>query len=199
MSKMTRRVTRLGIAALLAAAAFAGSVPSARAQNAPAPPVPRAPSQDAPVAPRGQKSLAEMLRETKFPFTEVKEGVYRVAVEVSGEVSMITIEQRTLNWKSRDGSPNLIASMYVQITPSLPKDFRVPPAMLMRMAELNDTLLFGGLSINGKEQKAVFYNSSLHLRTADSESLNEYLILAHSARLVAKKELTPFLQEASGN
>jgi hypothetical protein len=71
--------------------------------------------------------------------------------------------------------------------------------MLMRLAELNDKFTFGSLSVGGSGEKVVFYNASFFLRNADSEMLYEYLMLAHSSRTSSRKELVPFLQDASGN
>ncbi len=186
MNPLIRSATRLCVIPLLAVATFGVFGPSARAQPGPS-------------VHTTKKSLADLLKETALPFTEVQKGVFRVAVEVRGETAMITVEEKALNWKSNDGSPNLIAAIYTQVTPLFANDVRVPPAMLMRMAVLNDTLLFGGFSINGDQKKGVFYNSAFHLRTADSELLVEYLVLAHRAHQIGKKELAPFLQETSGN
>jgi hypothetical protein len=183
---MTPSLMRRSAVALLVVASVGGIGSVARADDKP-------PKQAAP------KTLEEMLKETGFAYSRPKEGLYRVAVESGGEVSMIVVEERTMSWKSRDGSPTKVAVLYTQVTPTLPREFKIPPAMLMRLAELNDKFTFGSLSVGGSGERVVFYNASFFLRNADSEMLYEYLTLAHSSRTSSRKELLPFLQDASGN
>jgi hypothetical protein len=160
----------------------------------PAAPPPQQPSEKP--APTGaSKSLEDLLKETSFTYTKMKDGVFKVAVENDGEVSLIVLQERTPPWKARDGSPVKYVALFTQITPRIPKDQKLPAAMLMRLAELNDGFDFGNLGLNVSEQQAVFYNAAFFLRNADSEVLTDYLVVTHYSRLRARKELLPFLQE----
>jgi hypothetical protein len=186
---------RLAIVLCLAA----GSLGMSSAAPAPqrtsgeaAPPVPPAPT-------AGSKTLEDLLKETSFVYKKLKDGVFKVVAEgPDGETSVIILQEKTAPWKNKDGSPIKYVMLYTSITPAIPKEQKLPPAMLSRLAELNDRLDLGNLGLNvGENGQWVFYSAGFYLRQADSNLLEDYITMAHYRRLLARKELLPFLQQIS--
>jgi hypothetical protein len=62
------------------------------------------------------------------------------------------------------------------------------------LAEINDRLVIGRLSISGEEGH-VWYSSSFWLATANSDVLLREMYIAHFLRSQLRKELLPFVQE----
>jgi hypothetical protein len=146
----------------------------------------------------GSKTLEDLLKETSYAYKKVKDGVFRVAVEGGGEASVVVLVEHTAGWTNKDGSPIKFVTLSTMITPGIPKEQKLPPAMLTRLAELNDRFDLGNLGLYvGEKVQQVYYNAAFYLRQADGNLLNDYIEMAHYRRLTARKELLPFLQQVS--
>ena len=75
----------------------------------------------------------------------------------------------------------------------LPEGFKPPLAMLQRMAQINDDLLIGNVSLG--TDSGIRFNSSFWLPTADKQILVHYLLVTHYTRLHLRKELLPYIKE----
>jgi hypothetical protein len=143
------------------------------------------------------KSLEELLKDTGLAFSRREDGargqvLYRVTFEAGGEVSVIVVtEPKPWTWKYKDGSAVRPIASWSTVSP-LPKDFRPPPAMLKKMAELNNRLPMGSVGLGAD---AIFHNNGFFRRNLDGETLLFYLASAHFDRLNCRKELLPFLTE----
>jgi hypothetical protein len=150
-------------------------------------------------APAGpaSKGLEELLKETGLAYSRREDPasgqvLYRVTFEGGGEVSVIVVtEPKPWTWKYKDGSAVRPIACWSTITP-VPRDFRPPPAMLKKMAELNNRLPMGSIGLGND---AIFHNNGFFSRNLDGETLLFYLASAHFDRLNCRKELVPFLTE----
>ena len=146
----------------------------------------------------GSKTLEDLLKETSYAYKKLKDGVFKVVAEGDGETSVIILQESTARWKNKDGSPIKYVMLFTSITPAIPKEQKLPPAMLSRLAELNDRFDLGNLGLSVRENdQQLFYNAAFYLRQADSNLLDDFIAMAHYRRLAARKELLPFLQQAS--
>ena len=86
--------------------------------------------------------------------------------------------------------------MFCEVLP-LPKDFKPPSGMLLRLAEMNNVFNFGsvGLSKNREGVYSIFFNMSCFLRGCDGEQLTDFLYMAHYTRLSLRKELSRYLED----
>jgi hypothetical protein len=135
------------------------------------------------------KSLEGLLKESGLDYVRTPEGAYKILVSVEGEATLVVALERALG-ESEDLK---LVYLYCSVV-EVPKGFKHPPAMLKKMAEVNDRLIVGKLGMSG-DTGDVFYNSSFWLRTADSKILVMELALAHQLRAQLRKELLPFLTQ----
>jgi hypothetical protein len=76
----------------------------------------------------------------------------------------------------------------------VPEGFKHPAAMLKKLADANDNIVIGRLSVNAKNGN-VFYNSGFWLRTADEKTLLAELEIAFHMATSVNKDLKPFVTE----
>lgn len=201
MKQVVSKVLILGLlAGLLGAGYWLGN--AADASDLPPPPAP--PGTPAPPAPPGARvpitgagSVEELLKKTDLTYKKLSDNVYKVMVEGKGEISAVIIEEKKLAWKDDKGADVKFAHVWCQILPNLPKDVKLPLPMLRRLAEMNDTCLFGGIGV-GKNQdgdQIVYRNLHVYLRAADPGVLNDFVYVAHYDRLNLRKELQGYLED----
>lgn len=133
-------------------------------------------------------NLVGLLKQAKLEYVE-GEGEYKIPVTIDGETSLLVARENALGNKD----DLKVVHVYTSVM-DLPKDFKIPPAMLRRIAEMNDSMLIGKVSIDEKAQ-SVWFSSSFWLRTADQQTLMMELELAHWMRVNLRKELKPFVSE----
>jgi hypothetical protein len=133
-------------------------------------------------------TLGGLLKGSGFDFTP-REDVFRVVVEADSETTVVIARESG----STEKPLMRTIEVFTQII-EVPKGFKHPAAMLKKIAEINDGLRFGRVSID-PERGNVFYSSSFWLRTADAQTLEGELYIAHFTRLDLRKELLPFVKE----
>jgi hypothetical protein len=182
MKSRLHRLTLLGLlAGILGLTIFLGRQPARAAAES--------------GAKAGDKTEA-LLRAAKLDFKRPKDNLFRVLIEVKGEITAVIVEEKKATWKATNGSDVLFAYMYCEVLP-LPKDFKPPTGMLLRLAELNNGFKFGnvGLSKQREGGYSVFFNLSCFLRGCDAEQLTDFLYVAHYTRLALRKELSRYLED----
>jgi hypothetical protein len=133
-------------------------------------------------------SLDALLKGTGFDFTP-RENVFRVVVEADSETTMVIARLAGTPEK-----PHMqTVEVFTQIL-EVPQGFKHPAGMLKKIAEINDRLRWGRVSVD-PERGNVYYSSSFWLRTADAQTLEGELYIAHFTRLDLRKELMPFVKE----
>jgi hypothetical protein len=137
-------------------------------------------------------SLETLLKDSGFDYTRTEQGTFRICVSAQNETTLIVAQETSVGKDSKNDDLKLVY-LFCQVL-EVPKDFKHPPAMLKKLAELNDKLLVGKLSVN-EQNGNIFYNSSFWLRTADKTVLTNELSLGHFNRIQFRKELEPFLKE----
>lgn len=149
---------------------------------------PAALAQPAKAAPAAKPGLVSLLKQGKIEYV-ASEGEFKIPVTVDGETSMLIARENALG----DKDELKVVHVYTSVL-DLPPGFKVPAALLRRIAELNDTMLVGKVSIDEKSQ-CVWFSSSFWLRNADAQTMLVELELAHWTRMSLRKELKPFLSE----
>jgi len=176
---MTRAIMGCVVAGLLTAATAGVLSIAARAQNQP------------PSAAGADKSLEGLLKEARFDYTHDQE-VYRITIEINGEATVILARERPLYKDQGTGKEVKLVLLWSNVA-KLPEGFKPPLAMLQRMAQINDDLLIGNVSLG--TDSGIRFNSSFWLATADKQILVHYLLVTHYTRLRLRKELLPYIKE----
>lgn len=135
-------------------------------------------------------SVEALLDELGMPYAEVQ-GRYKVVVELEGSVSSVILQERALF--GQENEPDLGVIYLYTVVLEVPDGIRHPMSMLKKLAEINDNLLVGKVSLG--RHGTVFYNSSLPSRLADAKSLGLELVVAHMMRQGLHEQLAPFLGE----
>jgi hypothetical protein len=182
MRKSLYRLAALGV--LVGLLSLSGVVSRAPARAA----------QDKAGKPSGE-ATDRLLQAAKLDYKR-KDNLFRVLIEVKGEITPIMIEERRAPWKANNGDEVLFAYIFSEVL-ALPADFKPPSGMLQRVAEMNDAFNFGclGLSKRPDGGQSIFLNMSTFLRGCDAEQLTDYLYVMHYTRLSLRKELSKFLEE----
>ncbi|MDB5309214.1 MAG: hypothetical protein JWO38_3416 [Gemmataceae bacterium] len=138
----------------------------------------------------------QLLKDAKLDYRKAKDGVYRVVVEGKNGTSVIVVEEKKASWKDNKGNDVLYAYLWCEILP-LGNDFKPPPPMLLRLAELNDRIRFGsvGISKNPDGASSLYRNGTLFLRGADGEQMADMVFISHGDRLNFQKEFRGFVDE----
>lgn len=133
-----------------------------------------------------QKSLEKLLKESKLDYTKGADGSFKVWVSYQGETSEIQLCERQIGQDDSDPKTR-IAFLYSMILPP-PEGRRHPPAMLKKVAELNDRITIGRIGIS-EENGGTYYNSSFWLSGATISILVHECAVAHFSRLEVRKIL----------
>ncbi len=138
----------------------------------------------------------KLLKEAKLDYKKTKEGVFRVVLETRAGTSVVVVEERKAAWKDNKGGEVLYVYVYTEVLTTA-VDFKPPTGMLTKIAELNDRIIFGSLSLvkNQDKSSSVFRNGTLFLKSLDAEQLEDLIQITHGARFSYQKELLPFLED----
>jgi hypothetical protein len=141
--------------------------------------------------------LEAMLKQLDLTYKKVSPTTFKLVIEVQNEAVIIFLEASKLSWKDRKGGDLELAVITSKIMGPIPKEFNPPSAMLLKVAEINDKLAFGSVSMskNKEGEWFVLRNLSFLLRGADTDVLFEYLRQAVIARDL-RKQLQGFVEES---
>ena len=177
---MTRAIMGCVVAGLLTAAKAGVLSIAARAQNQPPP------------ATGADKSLEGLLKEGRIDYTRDQKGVYKIPIEINGEATLIFAREHTLFKDQATGQEVKVVLLWSNVA-KLPEGCKPPLAMLQQMAQINDDLVIGNVSLGS--DSVIRFNSSFWLPTADKQILVNYLLVTHYKRLYLRKELLPYIKE----
>lgn len=132
-----------------------------------------------------------LLKKSEFDYVKAADNAFKVIVEYKDESSVLFVDEVSLSEDENKAESKMVrvSTMILDV----PDGFKHPPAMLKKVAMLNDPLLVGRLSVS--DDGDVYYQSTFWLRTADEVITTNELAYAHFNRLAYKKELKPFLSE----
>lgn len=133
-------------------------------------------------------SLEELLKEAQLEYTRSDDGTIRIVVSEGGETTLIYAKERS--YGDNPNSDLKLVYLYCVVKPAR-KSGQVPEAQLKKMAELNDKMPVGKVSLN-EDDGTIYYNSSFWLATADKKTLAAELYIAHLMRQELKKILDAF-------
>lgn len=138
----------------------------------------------------------KLLKEAKFDYKKVKDGVFKLVIESKAGISIVLIEEKKASWKDVKGRDVLYAYIYTEVFVTA-TDFKPPPAMLTKLADWNDRIRFGslGLAKNADGSHSVFRNGSVFLKNLDAEQLEDMVYLTHNDKFLFAKEFKSFLEE----
>lgn len=134
--------------------------------------------------------LETWLKELKLDYIKLEDGWFKIPFDVEGEITMIFVSE---NYIIQDNPSSYYIFVSTLVT-SVPDNFVHPLPMLKTIAILNSKLTFGNISIDEKTGY-VYYSSTMWMNPATSDNLIGNLYLAHFAKMNAKKELKPFIDE----
>lgn len=142
------------------------------------------------VAEPAKKSLEDFLKEAQIEYTKLDSGELKIPVTLDDETVVVIGKEGAIG----DGSvESLKLFHFYTLVSEVPKGTPIPPEMLKKMAEINDQLLVGRVSLGG--DNLVFYSSSMWSAQATADLVIQELVLAHLQRSQIKKALDPFVQE----
>ena len=188
---MSKNFTRAVVTLLALAVIGTTSHAATGGKSAPAPASQRRARTAARPSALSSSSLQGLLDSSGLDYTTTKEGTFKVIVSVEGETTLIYAREATIG-SGADPDFKLV-QLYLPLV-IVPNGFRHPPAMLKKIAEINDRILVGRISVDGQKGN-VWYNSSFWLSNANSNVLLKELYLAHYLRPSLRKDLLPFVQE----
>jgi len=121
---------------------------------------------------------------------KLDQGVYKVLISpgTTSEVVPVIIRETSFG-----ATGPKVALVFVRAL-KVPDGFRHPAPMLKKIAEMNDRILIGRLSVNAKSGH-IFYNSAFWLRSADKKTLIAELQIAFHMSKAIVRDLKPFVTE----
>jgi len=133
-------------------------------------------------------NIEDLLKKGDYTFKKADDGSFAVAVSWQEETSMIYIKES----KYGEGNDDALrlAYLYCVVLPGR-NNGNYPAAELKEIAEMNDKLSVGKVSIGG-DDGTIYYISSFWLSNADEKTLTNELFIAHIARQQIKKVLTAY-------
>ena len=179
---MTRAIMGCVVAGLLTAATAGVLSIAARAQNQPPP------------AAGADKTLEGLLKEARIDYTHDQEGLYRITIEINGEATVIVARERPLYKDQGTGKEVKLVLLWSNVA-KLPEGFKPPLAMLQRMAQINDNLLIGNVSLG--TDSGIRFNSSFWLRDGGQADPGP-LSVGHALHSVAPAQGAAALHQGIG-
>jgi hypothetical protein len=137
----------------------------------------------------GDKTEA-LLKEAKFDYKVMKPGIFRIVFETPEGVSMIYVEEVKMGWKDKSGEDVTSVSVFTQCA-STPSDYKPSNALLTWIAEVNERLKFGSLSISKDKDGTTRYfrNASAFLKNLDMEQFVNLVAICHYQRFQIAKQI----------
>jgi hypothetical protein len=138
----------------------------------------------------------KLLKDAKLDYKKVKEGIFKLIVDGKQGVTVVILEEKKAPWKDSKGNEVLYVYMYCQVL-ATPKDFKPPTAMLGKLADWNDRIRFGslGLSKNEDGTYSLYRNTTMFLKNADGEQMEDLVLILHSDNFTFQKEFRGFVKE----
>ncbi len=136
-------------------------------------------------------SLTGLLDEAGFDYIE-RDGIYKVILEGDERTVTVVCGEETM-WEDDNGNPVKVVWLWTTIL-AVQEGFRHPPALLRRVANINDTMKPGNLSVN-ENNGNVYYNSAFWLDSATPQIMVDELLLAYFRQPELRKELAPYAEE----
>jgi hypothetical protein len=142
------------------------------------------------------EATEKLLKEAKFDYKKVKDGVFKLVIESKAGISIVIIEEKKASWKDGKGKDVLYAYIYTEVLVTA-ADFKPPQAMLAKLADWNDRIRFGslGLTKNADGSHSIFRNGSVFLKNLDAEQLEDMVYLTHNDKFLFAKEFKSFTEE----
>lgn len=145
----------------------------------------------------GARSLEGLLKEANLKY-DIQESDgktrYRIGLLINNQKTTVVAWEAILG-KTREGDPVKAAVLVTQIA-AFEEGVRPPQQMFKVICDdINDRLVIGKVST---AKAGAFFSSSFWLRTADTQTLLDHLMITHGTRLDVAKQLRPILEEASG-
>lgn len=141
-----------------------------------------------PPAGEGKLALESLLADAELPYVKLKNDEYKVVYTQDGATTTLFMKQDAVG----DLPEDQLIYFYTMVMRLPDGDIDISP-VYKKMAEYNDNLLVGRISINGR---SLFYSSSFWLRNADEVTLDEEIAVAHYTWQEAEMVFTEALQPA---
>ena len=138
-------------------------------------------------------ALEKALKETKLDYKKVKDGVFKVIIDEKPGLAVVYLEEKVLG-KDRKGKDILFIYLYTEVL-NTPTDFKPPVAMLSKLNDWNDKIVFGTISLakNKDGSSVLLRNGTILLKNLDSEQLVDMISLAYFDKFRFQKEFRGFL------
>jgi hypothetical protein len=133
-------------------------------------------------------NLEELLKKAQIEYTRGDDGTIKIVVSYEGETTLIAAKERSFG--NNSDSDLKLVYLYCVVLPAR-KEGQIPEAELKKIAELNDKMPVGKVSLS-EDDGTIFYNSSFWLAGADEKTLATELYIAHMMRQELKKILEAF-------
>lgn len=137
------------------------------------------------------QSLAALLEANNWRYV-LQDGKYTVVLSNDLNDVAISCGEGTM-YTDPTGRPVKIIWLWTQLA-SLPDGVQPSPALLLKIAETNDGLRPGNVSLNPQNNK-IYYNSALWLDTATPQTLYDELAYAFHRKTELQRVLLPYLEE----
>lgn len=131
----------------------------------------------------GSTELEDLLKKLDLTYSTLEDGSYRILVE--DDVDATFVNAKVVDFKIK------MVFLYCPVVLP-PKDVVPPTNFYKKIAELNDEMIIGRLSLT--PEGGVFYSSSFWMNSAESGILALELVAAHELRLNLAKKLSPLLE-----
>lgn len=138
-----------------------------------------------------ESRVAMLLDQLEMPYVKVQDGVYKVVVNLNNASTTLIAYESAAFGKKEDPKFQMISMFTIAL--DVPEGFRPPAAMLKQIAEINDNILVGKVSLgsNGK----VYFNAGFFSRNADDTTMALHLLIMHQMRQELNELLSPYLEE----
>jgi hypothetical protein len=139
------------------------------------------------------EATEKLLKESKFDYKKVKDGVFKLVLEGKPGTAIVYVEERVLG-KDRSGNEILFLYIYTEVL-ATPADFKVPAAMLAKLNDVNDRALFGNVSLvkNKDGSHALFRTTTSLLKNLDASQLVDLLSVTYFNKFDYEKAFRGFL------
>lgn len=136
----------------------------------------------------------KLLKSTKLDYKKVKDGAFKLVIDEKPGIAVIYVEEKVLG-KDRAGNELLYVYIYTEVF-NTATDFKPPTAMLTKINEVNDRILFGSLSLakNKDNSHSMFRNCTGLLKNMEAEQLVDLISMAYFDKFRYQKDFRGFLE-----
>lgn len=136
----------------------------------------------------------KLLSQTKFDYTKVKDKpVFKLLLEAQEGQVMVIVEEQSIG-KDSKGNDMLSAFIWAEVLHT-PANFKPPAAMLYKLAQANDGILFGSLGLVPHKDgtHSLYRNHRVLLKNCDGDELRAMVITVALGKLKYQKEFRGYL------